>query len=437
MKFNKSNELRKISHKLIPGGSHTYSKGDDQFPAMSPGFIVKGKGAYVWDVDGNKFLDWGMGLRSVILGHAYVPVINVVKKQLDFGVNFSKPSVLEIKLAEKICQIIPSAEMVKFNKNGSAATSAAVKLARAYTKRDVIAMPAGSYNGSDDWGMATTAIDSGIPNSVKKMTVTFEYNNIESVQNLFKKYPNKIACFILEPASEVEPKDNFLQNLQRLCKKNGTVLIFDEMITGFRWHLKGAQYVYGVTPDLSTFGKAMANGFSLAVLVGKREIMQLGGMHGKHERVFLLSSTHGAETHALAATIKTIDEIKNKNVCSHINFIGKKIKKYINNIIKNNNLENIINIFGVHGSRMAMSVMPTEGYTALEIKTYFLQELIQQGILFNGYFAPSFSHTDVEVNKTVKAWNIACKKLKLALKQKNLEKMLIGTPIRPVFRKFN
>jgi len=269
------------------------------------------------------------------------------------------------------------------------------------------------------------------------MTVTFEYNNIESVKNLFKKYSGKIACFILEPASEVEPKNNFLQNLQRLCKKNNTVLIFDEMITGFRWHVKGAQYVYGVTPDLSTFGKAMANGFSLAVLVGKREIMQLGGMYGKHERVFLLSSTHGAETHALAATIKTIDEIINKNVCNHIDKIGKNLKNELNKIIKNNELDDVLNIFGTHGSRVAMSVKEFGGYGILEIKTYFFQEMIRRGVLFNGYFAPSFSHKETEVNKTVKAWNIVCKKLKLALKQKNLEKMLIGDAIKPVFRKFN
>jgi len=437
MKFPKSNALRKVSHKLIPGGAHTYSKGDDQFPAMSPGFIVRGKGAYIWDVDGNKFLDWGMGLRSVVLGHAYQPVVNAVKKQLKNGVNFPRPSILEIELAQKIRQIIPSAEMVKFNKNGSAATSAAVKLARAYTKRDVVAMPVGSYNGSDDWGMAATAINAGIPESVKKLTVTFEYNNLESVQNLFKKYPDKIACFILEPASEVAPENNFLQNLQKLCKQNGTILIFDEMITGFRWHLKGAQHVYKVTPDLSTFGKAMVNGFSLAALVGKKEIMQLGGMYGKHERVFLLSSTHGAETHALAAAIKTIDEIKNKNVVSYIDKIGQTLKKKLNKIIKEENLEEIFNIFGAHGSRMALAVKETQGYTTLQIKTYFSQEMIQQGVLFNGYFAPSFAHKNKEVDKTAKAWRIACKKLTLALKQRNLEKLLIGKPIKPVFRKFN
>lgn len=437
MKLIKSNYLRKIAHQLIPGGAHTYSKGDDQFPALSPGFIVKGKGAYVWDVDGNKFLDWGMGLRSVILGHAYQPVLRVAKKQLEQGVNFTRPTPAEIELAKLLVKIIPCAEMAKFNKNGSATTTAAIKLARAYTKKEIVAMPAGAYNGSDDWGIATTPMKSGIPKTVQKLTATFNYNDIESVKKIFRKYPNKIACFILEPATEVEPKDNFLQKLHQLCRKNGALLIFDEMISGFRWHLKGSQYVYKVTPDLAIFGKAIGNGFSVAALVGKREIMKLGGIQGKQERVFLLSSTHGAEIHALTAAIKTIKELKKKNVINHVNKIGKKLQLELNKINKLNNLDKVIKVTGAYGSRLATEFHHYKKYDSAQIKTYFLQELISQKILFNGYFSPSFSHKQAEVEKTKQAWQFACQKLKAALNNNDLEKRLVGGPIKPVFRKFN
>lgn len=440
MRYTKSNQLRKIAHKLIPGGAHTYSKGDDQFPALSPGFIAKGKGAYVWDLDGNKFLDWGMGLRTVILGYGYKPVVEAVKKQIARGVNFSKPSALEVELAKQMVDIIPCAEMVKFAKNGHNTTTAAVKLARAYTKRDMIAMPAGGYSGSDDWCITTTVMKGGIPKVVQKLTVTFNYNDIKSVENLFQKYPNKIACVILEPATATGPKNNFLAKLKKLCKKNSTVLIFDEIITGFRWHLKGAQHVYKVTPDLATFGKAIANGFSLAVLVGRRDIMKLGGIYGKdksRERVFLLSTTHGAETHTLAAAVATIKELKEKNVAVYINQLGEKLKEKLNKVNKENRLEKIIKVAGDRGGWIVSGFRDFGKYSDSQIKTYFFQELISQGILFNGFFSPSFSHGKKEIELTVKAWDYACQKLKSALDNKDLEKKLVGEPVKPVLRKHN
>ena len=437
MKFAKSKKLQKLSHQLIPGGAMTYSKGDDQFPQLAPGFITKGQGAYIWDVDGNKFLDWQMGVRSTILGYGYQPVIQAVKAKLDAGTNFSRPTVLEIDLAKKLQRLIPGAEMVKFNKNGSATTSAAVKLARAYTKRDLVAMPEGSYNGSDDWGIAITPANGGIPKAVLKMTVTFIYNDIKSVEQMFKKYKNKIACVILEPVMEHEPKDNFLKKLQVLCRRHGTVLVFDEMISGFRVDLRGAQHKYQVTPDLSTFGKAMANGFSLAALVGKRKLMKLGGIHGNNERVFLLSSTHGAETHALAAASKTIDEIQRTKVISHMDKVGKKLKKVLNEITRQHELEDVLEVFGDLGCRTACRFHDVGLYSAMVIKTYFYQEMISQGVLFNGYFSPSLAHGQKEFALTARAWDYACHKLKRALEQGNLNKQLVGPPVKPTFRKLN
>ncbi|OGN19558.1 MAG: glutamate-1-semialdehyde 2,1-aminomutase [Candidatus Yanofskybacteria bacterium RIFCSPLOWO2_02_FULL_45_10] len=438
MKFTQSNKLRKRAHALIPGGAHTYSKGDDQFPKLSPGFIVKGKGAYVWDADGNKFLDWAMGLRSTTLGHGYVSVVQAVKKQLPFGANFSRPSILEVELADLLTKIIPCAEMVKFAKNGSTITTAAVKLARAHTKRDIVAVCSDhAFFSYDDWFIGTTPADAGVPQAIKDLSVTFKFNDLESVRALFKKYPKQIACVILEPATEVEPRDNFLHGVQALCQENGAVFILDEMISGFRWHLKGAQHTYKITPDLATYGKGIANGFSVCVLAGKREIMERGGIQGGHERVFLISTTHGAENHALAAAIATIKEIQGKKVIPHLYHIGALLQTRLNAIAKKYKLGEIVNVFGEVSCRLATTFAAVGTYTNFQVKTYFLQELISQGILFNGYFAPSYSHGKREIEKTVLAWDYACRKLQQAVTNKDLEKKLIGDPVKPVFRKYN
>ncbi|NCN21890.1 glutamate-1-semialdehyde 2,1-aminomutase, partial [Candidatus Falkowbacteria bacterium] len=343
MNFEKSDELRKKSHACIPGGAHTYSKGDDQFPKLSPGFICKGEGAYVWDVDGNKFIDWGMGLRSTTLGHGYKRVVDAVLEQISFGANFTRPSHLEVEFAELLVNIIPCADMVKFAKNGSTVTTAAVKLSRAYTGRDLVAICADhAFYSYDDWFIGSTVMDAGVPQAIKDLTVKFNYNDIESVENLFKKYPNEISCVILEPATEIEPKNNFLNKLRSLCDAYGVVLIFDEMITGFRWHIKGAQYVYNVFPDLATYGKGIANGFSVGVLAGKKDIMNLGGINGTdHERVFLISTTHGAENHSLAAAIASLRELQEKNVPKYLAKIGASLRKELNDIHKKYDLDSL------------------------------------------------------------------------------------------------
>ncbi len=438
MKFTETKKLRELSHSLVPGGAHTYSKGDDQFPELSPGFIVKGKGAYVWDPDGNKYIDWGMGLRSTTLGHGYKRVADAVKKQVDLGANYTRPATLEIDLAKLIKKEVPCAEMVKFAKNGSTVTTAAVKLARAYTGRDLVAIckdhPFFSY---DDWFIGSTNMKAGVPKAIQKLTVSFRFNDIKSVKDMFKKHKGKISCVILEPATEVEPKDDFLKKLQAECKKNGAVFILDEMISGFRWHLKGAQHVYDVVPDLATYGKGIANGFSLAVLAGKKEIMDKGSIYGDHERTFLISTTHGAENHALSAAIETIKEIKDKKVVKHLYTIGGQIRKRLNKVAEKNGLAGIVHVFGDRDCRLACSFAEQGEYSMWQVKTYFLQEIISQGILFNGYFAQSLSHGEKEIAKTERAWDYACKKLKKALENKDLEEKLIGECVKPVFRKYN
>src|SRR5262245_10722311 len=302
MLTEKSLELAKRFTATIPGGSHTYAKGNDQYPEGLAPYLVRGKGCHVWDVDGNEYIEYGMGMRAVTLGHAYSPVVQAAQRQMNLGTNFTRPATIELECAETLLSLIPGGEMAKFAKNGSDVTTAAVKLARAYTARDMVAICAEHpFFSTDDWFIGTTPVSAGIPKVVADLTVAFHYNDIAGVKALFERYPERIACLVLEPATHQEPMNGFLHETQRLCRQHGALLIFDEMITGFRWHLNGAQTLYGVDPDLSAFGKALGNGFSVSALVGKREIMELGGLDHPKDRVFLLSTTHGAETHALAA----------------------------------------------------------------------------------------------------------------------------------------
>jgi len=277
MNFEKSKALKQKSHDLIPGGAHTYAKGDDQYPEMAPGFLEKGKGCHVWDLDGNEFIEYGMGLRSVTLGHAYEPVVEAAYQQMRLGINFNRPSSIEVECAETLLDLIDGAEMVKFAKNGSDVTTAAVKLARAYTGRDLVVICEDHpFYSVDDWFIGTTNMSAGIPQVIRDLTLKFHYNDLESLNILFEKYPKQIACVFMEVERLEPPEQHFLEQVRDLCHKNGALLIFDEIITGFRWHLGGAQKCHNITPDLSTFGKAMGNGFSISALVGKREMMELG-----------------------------------------------------------------------------------------------------------------------------------------------------------------
>src|SRR5690606_20301591 len=293
--------LRRRAHELIPGGAHTYAKGDDQFPENAPPFIVRGDGCHAWDLDGRAFVEYGMGLRAVTLGHAFAPVVDAARRELGHGLNFTRPSPIEVEAAELLQSLIPAAEMVKFCKDGSHAVDAAVRLARAFTGRDMVAICGDHpFFSTSDWFIGTTDMNAGIPEATRRLVAKFRYNDLASVEALFAQHPGQIACLVLEAARTEEPQPGYLERLKSLVHANGALLVFDEMITGFRWHLRGAQHVYGVTPDLGTFGKALANGFSVSALVGRREIMTLGGLGHDRERVFLMSTTHGAETHGLA-----------------------------------------------------------------------------------------------------------------------------------------
>lgn len=435
MNFEKSHILQKKAHELIPGGCHTYAKGDDQYPALSPGFILKGQGCHVTDVDGNEFIEYGMGLRAVTLGHAYAPVVEAARRQMQWGNNFVRPSPIEVECAEEFLSMIDGADMVKFAKNGSDTTNAAVRLARAFTGRDLIAICADhAFFSVDDWFIGTTEMSAGIPAAIRELTLKFRYNDIGSVQAIFDQYPGRIAGLILEPEKNEPPEGGFLQDLRKLCNRESALLIFDEMITGFRWHNGGGQAYHAVIPDLSCFGKAMGNGFSIAALAGKREIMRLGGLDHDRERVFLLSLTHGAETPNLAAVLEVMRIYQHEPVVQTLWKQGNRLATGINKAIDELELHGYFELIGrpcclVYATRDA-NKQPSQWFRAL-----FLQELIKRGILAPSFIV-SYSHQDSDLDRTVEAVHEALAVYKKALCE-GLDGHLIGGPLKPVFRKYN
>ncbi|MDE0926432.1 MAG: glutamate-1-semialdehyde 2,1-aminomutase, partial [Methylophilaceae bacterium] len=346
--FTKSREFSNEVHNFIPGGAHTYSKGDDQFPYNAPAAITHGKGAYIWDLDGNQFLDCSMGLTSVCIGHGYEPVAQAVADAAFQGTNFQRPAHIELQAAKLFLETVESGDMVKFAKNGSTVTTAAVKLARAFTGKNRVAIcREHNFFSFDDWFIVTTPCDKGIPAKTRDMTALFSYNNIESVEALLADKGHDIACLILEPVKFDPPKDEFLHKVAALCKERGVLLILDEMISGFKWSLKGAQHYFGVKPDISTWGKGIANGFSACALTGRADVMELGGIRNEGEdKLFLISSTHGAETTGLAAMINTIDEFK-KNDMININWKnGAVLKQKVEKIVQKHGLTDALHWIG-------------------------------------------------------------------------------------------
>jgi len=422
--------------KVIPGGAHTYSRGFDQYPINAPQILIRGKGAYIYDENEKEFLDYGMALRAVNLGYANERVNQAAIKQIEYGNNLTKPSLIELEAAELLVDMIDSIDMVKFTKNGSTATTAAVKLSRAYTGRTLIArcveQPFFSY---DDWFIGSTPLTKGIPQKDIDSTKMFSYNNIESLEKLFHAYPNQIACVILEPAATEHPKDNFLHKVQDLCKKNGAVFILDEMITGFRWHIKGAQHYYDVQPDLCTFGKAMANGFSVAAVAGKREIMQLGSIEFLgQERLFLLSTTHGAEMSGLGAFVETMKFMQEYNVVECIWNYGRKLVSMMNQMAVDFGLENNFVAGGIECSPYYLT-FDQNGQNSLGLRTLFSQEMIKNSVLMP-WIALSYSHGEHELEITKHALEKTFEVYQKAVKQ-GYEKYLVGDVIKPVFRKYN
>ncbi len=450
--------LRERLHRAIPGGAHTYSRGDDQFPSNAPPLLVRGQGAYVWDSQGRRYLDYGMALRAVTLGYADPRVNAAAAAEMAKGVNLTRATLTELRAAETLIDLIPSVEMVKFGKNGSNVTTAAVKIARAYTGRRYVCVPRQQpFFSFDDWFIGTTPLKRGIPGDQYAATLVFDYGDLRTLQALFEAHPGEIAAVMLEPATALTPcpshcdtpstwphpscaacprhSENFLHQVQALCRREGSLFILDEMITGFRWHLQGAQTFFGVQPDLCTFGKGMANGFSVAAVGGRREIMEVGAINRPGmERTFLLSTTHGAEMPGLGAFLETVRIYREENVVDHLWSVGRALQQGIRQCAEAHGLAAHVQ---TDGPAIALNYVTRdrEGQVSMPLRTLLAQELLKRGVMMP-WIAVSQSHGDAEIAATLEAWDGALGVVAQAL-ETGIDRYLQGPAIRPVFRTHN
>jgi len=422
-KFTKSNKLFKEVSKVIPLASQTFSKSYLQFiKGQAPLFVTHAKGVKIWDVDGNEYIDFINGLLPVILGYQYKAVDEAIKKQLKKGIIFSLSSPLEYELAELLIKHIPCAEMVRFGKNGSDVTTGAIRLARAITGQEHVAVC--GYHGWHDWYVGSTARNLGVPKSTQKLTHKFIYNNIESLEKVLRKH--KIAAVIMEPMNYIEPENNFLQKVKALTHKYGALLIFDEIITGFRFDLGGAQKLFGVTPDLATFGKSMANGMPISALVGKKKYMK------KVDDIFY-SFTMGGEALSLVAAIATINELEKKKVIPYIWKLGKYLQDSTNKLLEENNLDSIIKVQGKPCWQVFI-IKSHKKYTGMEIKSYIQQEVLQAGFLWFGQHNMNYGHKRKDCDLLLKSYKKIFTDLKKLLASKKLKENLKGEPITNIFK---
>ncbi|MFD9892258.1 glutamate-1-semialdehyde 2,1-aminomutase [Amycolatopsis sp. NPDC059027] len=431
----RSSEANERLHAAIPGGAHTYAKGEDQYPEDLAPVISHGKGAHVWDIDGNEYIEYGSGLRSVSLGHVHPRVVEAVRREIERGSNFVRPSIVEAEAAERFLASVPTAEMVKFAKNGSDATTAAVRLARAATGRPLVAICADhAFFSVDDWFIGTTAMSSGIPGETTALTVSFPYGDLAATEEMLREHEGKVACLILEPATQTEPAPGYLAALRELAHRHGCVLIFDEMITGFRWSEAGAQGLYGVQPDLSTFGKALGNGFAVSALAGRRELMELGGLRDTRDRVFLLSTTHGAETHSLAAAIAVFDTYAEEGVTARLHTLGGRLATGVREVAESMGVGEHVLVRG-RASNLVFATLDERLKPSQPYRTLFLRQLLTGGVI-GPSFVVSSALTEADIDRTIDVVAQACTVYRKALDADDPAAFMGGRSVKPVFRRF-
>jgi glutamate-1-semialdehyde 2,1-aminomutase len=431
--FERSNKLQARLHELVPGGAHTYARGSDQYPEFIAPVLTRGKGCRVWDVDDNEYIEYGMGLRSVTLGHGYAPVVEAVHAAIADGVNFSRPTVLEVAAAEDFLNLVAGADMVKFAKNGSDVTTAAVRLARAATGRVKIAACEQPFFSTDDWFIGATPMNSGIPDATRDATVRFAYNDLESLSEVLKS--QDVACVMLEAATATaEPEPGFLQGVRDLCDRYGSLLVIDEMITGFRWSVHGAQSMYGVRPDLSCWGKAIGNGFPLSALAGRRDVMELGGLQTDSDRVFLLSTTHGPETSSLAAFRAVVNAYATEDPIGRMEHAGRLLVEGFDSAVAEQGLADYLTVAG-RPSCLTFSTRDAQKNPSQSYRTLFLQELLRRGVLGQS-FVTSAAHTEYDIERTVAAIRDGLPIYKQAIERGSADDLIEGRPVAPAIRQF-
>ncbi len=428
-KFPISDELWSRGKELIPAGTQTLSKGPDQFvQGVTPKYLLRGKGSHVWCVDGNEYIDYPMALGPILLGYDYPAVTEAVIAQVRSGTTFTLMHPLEVEVAELITELVPSAEQVRYGKNGADVTSAAIKVARAYTGRDSVAYC--GYHGCQDWYAVTTPRNKGIPKVFASYMHPFEYNRLESLEQIFAEEPGKIAAVIMEvpgvnPAINPDTGMNFLQEVKELAHANGAVFIMDEIVTGFRYSTGGAQKLFDVTPDMTCLGKGMGNGFAISALAGSREVMR------ELDEVFF-SMTYSGDTIGLAATKATLTELMERPVIEYLWKTGERLHAGIGLAAENAGVD--LRVSG-NGPRGGISVFNKDGKEDLLLKSIFMAETIKRGILFGGPVFISYSHTEEDIARTIAASAEAMEVLAKAIASGEPESFLEGEPVGVVFRK--
>lgn len=423
--FSKSEAQLKRAEAVIPLGSQTFSKSRTQFPVgVSPLYLARGKGAQVWDVDGNQYSDFINSQCAITIGYCEPDIDDAVRKQLDGGVILSLPHELESEVAERICAMVPCAEMVRFGKNGSDATAGCIRIARAFTGREHVAVC--GYHGWQDWYIGSTARNRGVPQATRDLTHGFAYNDLDSLEKLFKDHPGQIAAVIMEPMNVEWPAPGFLEGVRAICDREGAVLVFDETITGFRYANGGAQQQFGVTPDLSSFGKGIANGYPVSAVAGRRDIMK------EMEEVFF-SFTFGGELLSLAAANATLQKLEREPVLERVSATGERVNAGVSALVAENGLGDVLAVKG-HPSWSFLIVSDQPNASAFEIKTLMMQEFHQCGVLGYGTHNISAAHGDLEVNALMAAYRHWLPMLRDALNKGDIRSRMRCEPLVPLFK---
>jgi glutamate-1-semialdehyde-2,1-aminomutase len=427
LNLRKSHQYWQEAQQLIPTGTQMMSKTPSQFVLGEyPLYLQSGKGSHVWDVDGNEFIDYMCAFGTVMLGYADAKVNAAVRAQLEDGIIYSLPHILELEVAELLHKLIPSAEQVRFFKTGSEATSAAVRVARAATGRDIIAKCAAGYHGWHDWHAIGSGRAAGIPRHNQNLLPTFPYNDVTALDEIFRESPKQVAAVMMEPVVLDEPKDSFLEKVRDLAHANGALLIFDEIVSGFRHAPGGAQQLYNVTPDLSCFGKGMANGLPLSAVVGSRSAMA----RFEDANVFV-STTFGGDAISLAAAKVVLEVVANGDVVEHIWTLGARLQEGLRSIAMR--LDVPIDCKGTP-SRMVLTYVDKGTAIATDIRALFLQECIRRGILFGNVVFIGAAHKDEDISRTLEVAETAMKTVRSGIEEGDLNSRIAGAVPADIFR---